>query len=118
MTEPIMVTRTPAAPLPRQREILWQTLRILRRATTQHLVAVTDRPKNAVQRELRYLERTGYVRTNAKGARYDKCTWWLVRDTGPKPPRFVIGDDGDLARAVDRNTGALFNVGPQGGRLT
>ncbi len=113
-----MAPRDPAPHLPRHRELLWQTLRILRRATTQHLVAVTERPKNAVQRELRYLERTGYVRTNAKGARYDTCTWWIVRDTGPKPPQFVIGHNGDLERAVDRNTGELFIVGASGGRMT
>lgn len=104
--------------VPRQREILWQTLRILRKATTQHLVAVTDRPKNTVQRELRYLERTGYVRTDAQGARYDECTWWLIRNTGPKPPQFVMGARGDIVRAIDRNTREVFKVGPRGGRLT
>ena len=95
--------------VPRQREILWQTLRILRSATTQHLVTVTGRPKNTVQRELRDLKRTGYVRVDDETAGYRDCTWRLVRDSGPKPPLF-IKEGGRLTGAVDRNLRQVFGA--------
>lgn len=95
--------------VPRQREILWQTLRILRAATTQQLVTVTGRPKNTVQRELRDLKRTGYVRADDETVGYHECTWRLVRDSGPKPPLFIM-EGGRLTGAVDRNLRQVFGV--------
>jgi|GEM_PF-819440 len=95
--------------VPRQREILWQTLRILRSATTQHLVAVTGRPKNTVQRELRFLSRTGYVRADDERVGYHECTWRLIRDSGPKPPLFIMKGK-RLTAAVDRNLRQVVGV--------
>ncbi len=98
---PRVLARTPES-----RDFLWQALRQLRTATARELAAVTERPKNSVQVDLRYLVRTGYVRNQGEDR---DATFTLIRDTGPLPPLFV-GRKDELVCAVDRNTHARFGV--------
>ena len=87
----------------------WQTLRIMRKVTTATFGAVTERPKKSLQRELRDLERTGYIRVENPDAGYRDRLHVLTRDTGPKPPLFLM--KGKVTEgAVDRNTAEVFGI--------
>lgn len=97
----------PKAPrVPKARDELWRVLRILQRAGTGDLVAITDRPASSIQREMQRLRRTGYA---VLQRRRGSLTWALVRNTGPKPPLFML-DGTRLIGAVDRNTRETFGV--------
>lgn len=106
--------------IPRAREMIWQSLRIMRKATTSSLVAVSERPKKSVQRELRDLERTGYIRVENPDAGYRDRVHIIIRDTGPKPPLFLMKGR-EAIGAVDRNTCEAFGVNggapPSPGRI-
>jgi hypothetical protein len=91
---------------PESRDFLWQALRQLRTATARELAAVTERPKNSVQVDLRYLVRTGYVRVQGADR---NATYTLIRDTGVQPPLFV-GRRNEILCAVDRNTHEHFGL--------
>lgn len=96
--------------IPESREVLWKALRVMRVATARQLAAVCERPKNSVQVDLRYLMRTGYLRIDGSvDQRNRNNPYTLIRDTGPKPPMFVIVDK-ELRGAVDRNTRDIFGV--------
>lgn len=97
------MSREPKPPrIPQARDFVWQSLRRMRSASLGELTAVTERPRNSVCVELRYLVRTGYVVV-------DKGTHRLVRDSGPKPPMFVMKRNTLLA-AYDRNTRLAYGV--------
>jgi hypothetical protein len=97
--------KSPKPPrIPQARDYLWQALRRLRRATARELAAVTERPKNAVQVDLRYLVSTGFVRV-------ERAVYSLMRDTGVKPPMFVFDPKTRRLRgAVDRNTRIAYGI--------
>lgn len=95
--------------IPRARELIWQSLRIMRKATTASLVAISERPKKSVQRELRDFVRTGYVCVDNPEAGYRERVHRMVRDTGPKPPLFLMKGRQAIG-AVDRNTREVFGV--------
>ncbi len=87
---------------PEQLGFLWKALRRLRRATAIDLAMVTERPKNAVQRDLRLLVATGFVRVEGKRL---TTVHVMARDEGPKPPMFIFDPKSrELRGAVDRNT--------------
>lgn len=91
--------------IPESRDVLWQALRRLRKATARELAAVTERPKNAVQVDLRYLTRTGYVRVEGEDR---NAIYTLLRD-GVRPPMFILRGK-ELLGAVDRNTHERYGV--------
>jgi hypothetical protein len=91
---------------PRSRALLWQALRQLRTSSARELAAVTQRPKNSIQVDLRYLVRTGYARVHGEDL---DAVYTLIRDTGPLPPLFV-GRRDEILCAVDRNTHRHFGV--------
>ena len=94
--------------VPPARDDLWQALRRLRRATARELAAVCERPKNAIQVDLRYLVRTGYAAFDGgKAGRVHR----LIDDTGVRPPMFIFGPGKELLGAMDRNTKKLRGVG-------
>lgn len=95
--------------IPRARELIWQSLRIMRKATTAALVTISERPKKSVQRELRDFVRTGYVRVENPEAGYRERVHHLIRDTGHKPPLFLMKGKAAIG-AVDRNTGEVFGI--------
>ena len=104
------MARQPKPPrIPRAREMIWQSLRIMRKATTSSLVAVSERPKKSVQRELRDFERTGYIRVENPEAGYRDRIHCIIRDTGPKPPLFLMQGK-EAIGAVDRNTCEVFGI--------
>lgn len=106
--------------IPRAREMIWQALRIMRKATTSALIAVSERPKKSVQRELRDLERTGYIRVENPDAGYRDRVHSIIRDTGPKPPLFLMRGR-EAIGAMDRNTRETFGLNggepPEPGRV-
>lgn len=105
-----MAKETKPPRIPQSRDFLWKSLRIMRRATARQLAAVTMRPKNSVQVDLRALVATGYVRLDGKGGRGGRdVVHTLVRDSGPKPPLFVLNGK-TLLGAVDRNTLETFGI--------
>ena len=101
-----MSKRSTKGPIvPESRDFLWQALRQMRTATARELAAITERPKNSVQVDLRYLVHTGYVRMSDG----EVPTYTLIRDTGVRPPQFIM-DGNDLTGAVDRNTHKHFGI--------
>lgn len=104
MPKPYVGARQPA-----ERDVLWQSLRVMRRATTAELAAVTERPRRDVSRQLRRLARVGYLASSQPGKGRRGASWSILRDTGPKAPVFLF-EDGNLIGAVDRNTLSVFGV--------
>lgn len=102
------MSKQPKPPrVPPARDDLWQALRRLRRATARELAAVCERPKNAIQVDLRYLVRTGYAAFDGDRPRR---VHRLIDDTGVKPPMFIFGPGKELLGAMDRNTRKLRGV--------
>ncbi len=84
------------------RNVLWQSMRKLRRFTAGDLEAVAEAKKGNVRRYVRELADAGYLRCVQpvlSGRPGGHAVWQLARDTGPVPPRISADGvyDGNLA---------------------
>ena len=68
-----------------KRDMIWRTLRHLRKTTCSNLVRITGCNERTVGDYIRKLASDGYVRSMG---RYGKeKVWILIKDTGPQKPR-------------------------------
>lgn len=77
------------------RNVIWQSMRKLRRFTAGDLEAVAEAGKGNVRRYVKELADAGYLRCVQpvqSGTPGGHAVWQLARDTGPVPPR--ISADG------------------------
>jgi hypothetical protein len=65
---------------------VWRTIRYLRRATRSDVERLTGCPGKTVEYYTFQLAKRGYLK--AAGRRGKEKVWFLVKDTGPKPPDF------------------------------
>ncbi|WP_417345752.1 helix-turn-helix domain-containing protein [Ferrimonas sp.] len=77
----VNISRSPK----RQRQKMWNAIRVKRHITIPELSALTDVHRNSAARYLRALEQSGYLRRQDNGNR-EAHLFRLVRYTGPRPP--------------------------------
>jgi hypothetical protein len=92
------------------RERLWRAMRQLRSFDLRQLRMTTETAYHVATRFVRGLWLAGYI------AKLDGGVLLLIRDTGPRPPRFRISASPgcELLGLVDQNSGEWFGIG---GRL-